>query len=287
MYYKTVRKADKLNKGGILVSSMDRVFKKEFREMVRFRNLHAQKIKLSDIPMLDKEIKEDMSKLVYIKGIDCNYFKELNKKYGFYIKKREMQKRQLLSDGSFRLDEKGNYVYDIIKVPNDSVIIASPTNIKLRYGFKEEGFGYIDYVEREGKRYYYYIIPRKYVFRVNVLALIVSNTRRKVFYKGCKVVCQDGVERYVYIIPYKNVHRADTKILRYFVGGRSLEDALGYMYMYIKFFEHTNMIFNIDLSFLEDGENLTLKEYEGTIEGYDFIGDSFEKEDEEDIIVHE
>lgn len=270
------------------MATIDQLFKREFKEMVRYRNMYAQKIKLQDIPLLDKEIKYDMKKLVYIKNIEVDYYNKLNNTYGFIVNKREMGKRQVLSDGSFRKDKNGNYIYDIIKVPQESIIVASTVNIKLKTGVKEEGFCYIDFIERSGMRYYFYILPRKNVFKTNVLALVVSNTRRKIFYKGYKLVCQDGVERYLYLIPFKNINYTDTKVVRVFFGSRALDDAIGYMGMYIRFLEHTNIIFNIDNSFLDDGENLTIKEYDGIIDLYDFISESFElKVDGEGDFVYE
>ena len=88
------------------------------------------------------------------------------------------------------------------------VAIASSVQIGVKTKFKsKEGFMYVDYIEDVSRgrreRKYLYIVPKKYCFRVNQLALVVStNKLQRKSYSGISMALTNGNTLFMYVIPY-------------------------------------------------------------------------------------
>ena len=183
-------------------NNMDYNFYNEFRDMMNGRRgFNVTKgYRLMDLPLpsLNSFFKgTPKNKLALVRGIREEFFELLNNEEVQLLGKTELKKRQVLSDGSFWLDDNGKYMYNVVHVKRDSVAILSSRSIGLKR-FKEEngvrrehkpsdGFTYVDYVEQNKSRRYIYTIPKDYVYKLKLCALILTPNKHRTFYKGYKL----------------------------------------------------------------------------------------------------
>lgn len=162
------------------------------------------------VPLPDEVKDWSISKdLVAIKGISddaAGLYKQLNKtvceivKPGVAIKKRKVD----LIHKNFMIKD-GKYVLEDVKIPSNSKCIISDINLKLpyKYSTKEQGFGYVDFYSRDNKTKYMYFIPKKYMYRVNQLALVLSVKNMK-NYMGKGYWSWDFGTIFLHVIPYRS-----------------------------------------------------------------------------------
>lgn len=232
-----------------------------------------------------------------IKGITEPYFDKLNNTEVQLVGKVALKKRKAASDGSFLVDTKGNVLKEDIHVPKGSVAVLSPIPIGLKRfvendkGLKvevklSEGFKYVDFIEKDGKRKYIYIIPKQYVYKLNLCALVVTPSKHKVFYKGCRLALQNGNYLYMYVIPFKAKHTGkDYRVL----GVKSTYNFDAEVETLLRYWYEQKVIFNLSLTRLENApngvSNLGLIELENTLstddyyrytEALNYVADEFE-----------
>lgn len=257
----------------------DTIFAREFRAMMNGRRSLSQGYKLADLPIppIDTMTKgAPKGRLALIKGVKEMFFERLNGKEVQLVGRTSLQKRQVLSDGTFRRDSNGAYVYDQVPVPHGSVAVLSNLSIGLRRvvdGREHKptvGFKYVDFVETPNGRRYIYIIPKNYVYRLELCALVLTPNRRRIYYKGCKLALQNGHYVYLYVIPYTYRDNADVRIL----GVKSTFDFDREVSTILKYWAEVGVIFHPSLTALEgqvNGEtNLGIVDLEGTVVADDY-----------------
>jgi hypothetical protein len=149
--------------------------------------------------------------IAIVKGVKEPYFSSLNGQEVLIAGKTSLTKRRVDSSGQFIKDNAGNIVKTQVPVPRDCVAIVSRENIKLRNRKEDgtihdvsKGFKYVDFFQtKTAIRHYVYIVPKKYVFRVNACSLILTFNTHRVFYKGYRLALQNGNYAYLYVIPLK------------------------------------------------------------------------------------
>lgn len=276
----------------------DSLFYKEFRDMMNGRRSLAHNYRLVDLPLPELEgmtIGEPKGKMALVKGIKEPFFDRLNGQEVQLVGRTQLQKRQVLSDGSFRTDKDGNFVTTQVPVPHDNVAILSSVSIGLKRfievdGVKREhkvteGYRYVDYVEGKQGRRYIYIVPKQFVYRLSLCALILTPNKRRVFFKGCKLALQNGNYVYLYVVPYTYRDNIDIRVL----GVKSSYNFDTEVTQIIQYWMHIGVIFNLNLTALEGqvyGQtNLGILDLEGTIvsEDYQRLGVSMAEEKEEEF----
>jgi hypothetical protein len=273
----------------------DAVFAKEFRDMMNGRRSMAHSFKIMDLPLprLDTMINGiPKGRIALVKGVTEMFFDRLNEQEVQLVGRTTLKKRQVLSDGSFRRDSSGNYVYDQIPVSHDCVAVVSKISIGLRRFVDgrehkpSEGFKYVDYVDTSFGRKYIYILPRKHVYRLNMCALILTPNKRRVYFKGCKLALQNGNYVYLYVIPYTYRENLDVRVL----GVKSSYNFDKEVTAILNYWVEQGVIFHPSLTALEsqvNGQtNLGIIDLEGTIiyDEYRRYGVSMAEEREEEFM---
>lgn len=198
------------------MKTMDQVFAKEFKNMMDERRSMTGYFNLADIPVPPlPSLLTNLGKgdVCLVKGIQEPFFEKLNNTEVQLVTIPVLMKRQVLSDGSFRVDKDGNYVLIPVQVKQGFVAVYSNNSIGLRNkvvvnGVERlhtatDGFKYVDFFELNGQRRYIYIIPENNVYPMNLCALVITPNKHKNYYKGCRLVLQNGHYLYLYVIPFK------------------------------------------------------------------------------------
>lgn len=192
-------------------------FVKEFINMAENRRAVTRNFEISTLllPNLGGKLnpKGEYKKVV---GIEEPFFELLNGEIVEVLSDKEMQKREVLPNGKFLMNEDGTESSYTVEVPTGAVIIKTTKNIKLRNHIMKDGkkleikidnmrFKYIDYQDDPDNqvREYFYYIPRENLEEVNLTALIVTVGTRSKRYKGYKIVLQNGYMVNLYVIPFK------------------------------------------------------------------------------------
>ena len=162
--------------------SLEDLFMKEFRNEVS--NVGYKDIYKVPLPPISG------TELYAIKGIEKEKYNHLNKTIVRRLPKDAVAKRRVVDKVSrtFLKDDNGSYVYEDYPTPSGSLVLLSTINIELSYKeYKrptKDGFGYIDFVQVKGTVFYMYVIPKKYLYRVNQTALALSLFRYGVYDMG-------------------------------------------------------------------------------------------------------
>lgn len=189
--------------------TFDAIFVKEFDMMVR----ELSAVRTADIFSLPVPDSFSLSKMdtsfeqVTFQGIEVDYYSKLNGTVAYLLSRPKLVRKKYNSNGDYVKDKDGKYFTEEVVVHNDCVAVLSKVKIGVPNKFKSEGFEYVDlYVsESESKKelYYIYIIPRQYVYKLNLCALCLAFDRPKKLYGGCQVYLYSGHKVYLYIAPYK------------------------------------------------------------------------------------
>lgn len=272
--------------------NIDEEFIKEFRELVKTLQNTNLNMTIQNLPLpanMGKEVFLEGLKNVTAKDITEDDFSKLNGTRMFLTGKRKLEKRLYNADGTFRTDKNRNYEIDYISVPHNAVAVYSQTNIALknttinRVGKKvkrelPEGFKYVDFVETELGRFYIYILPRKNLFILNTLSLVLSDRKRKMFFKGVSMVMKNGSTMYLYILPSheRNKIAFGSKVLKTGTNLKELEIDFANM---LKYLNNNKYTFNFQLTALEEPirgiSNIGISEIAPTlfIEDFEPFGD--------------
>ena len=149
-----------------------------------------------------------------------------------------------------------------------------------------QGYRYVDYVETKAGRRYIYIVPKDFVYRLNMCALVITPNKRRTFFNGYKLALQNGNYVYMYVIPFTYRDNLDVSVL----GVKSGFDFGVEVKAIIAFWMQIGVMFNLDITALENqinGQtNLGIIELEGTVvsEDYKRFGVSMAEETEDTLI---
>lgn len=200
-------------------------------------------------------------------GIDNEYFSGLNDKIvrrvprGYEVKRRVVDK----VNRSYKTDEEGKFLYENYTVPSGSTAIVSATDLGIPYRVymsPPKGYGYVDFIDKAGKREFIYIIPNDYLYKIHQTALAISVKNMK-NYQGAGFVTWDSGVIYIHIIPYNpNGQYIGSKILKTGIG---FEDVVKDFHKITDYWEKVGFIPNVKLCSLQTGENLAIKP---TVVGY-------------------
>lgn len=270
----------------------DSIFNREFKEMMNSRKAHVTGFALNTIPLPDFKTLPQSSKFSFytgsksrkvalIKGVTEPFFDRLTNTEVELVGRTKLYKRQVLSDGSFRKDANDSYVADEVTVPQSSVAVLSPISIGLKRVVKNErgvelehrpseGFRYVDYVETKEGRKYIYIIPRQYVYRLTLVALMITHNRHRNFYHGTRIALQNGHYVYLYTAPYTYRENMGAHIL----GIKASTDFDKEVKLLLDFWQQKKIMFPIQDTLLSEQvggvTNLGFQEMEGTLTVEDF-----------------
>lgn len=245
------------------MATLESVFVKEFK-----RNIHATQISknIYEVPLPPETKQWGVSGTILyaVKGITDELYSGLNRTL---VKKipsdMKVAKRKVsIVTRDFVRDDKGNYIYEDVKIPTGSMAIVSEKNLNLPYKYKAtEGFGYIDYVIKGGKKEYIYYIPKVYLYQTHQTALAISVKSMK-NYIGMGYVSWKFGTIFLHIIPYKpNSNYVGSKILKTSVGlnyNREVKSIVDFWIL-------NKVIPDIHLCDTDEHGNLAIKE---TVTGY-------------------
>lgn len=260
--------------------NLEESFKREFRKYVS-ANVGYKDV--FSIPLPKKCDGWFISKgnEVVINNIEEPYYSYLNECREAYLfpKGVKLEKRKIDKVNRVFLEEK-----EAVTVPSSSLAVLSDVNIKLpfRYKSKEDGFAFVDTMKLQGKVFYIYVIPKKYLYRVNVCALTLSVNKPRCFYGYSVKTWKHGLLTLA-VVPYK--HGKDligTKVLE---TKRSLDFKveLGEI---IKFWEEQKLIPNVVMSnlLLEQDVNLTIRKLTSSFNEFGYDAVDFESIEEKEKI---
>ncbi len=206
--------------------TVDECFARDFKLMMAYARSKSNGLNLSSIPVPEFEgvsKGELKGHMFLVKGVQETYFEKLNGEEVQLIPKTNLKKRIAGSNGAFLVDKKGNEQTEDVTVPAGSVVILSSRSIKLKNWVLDgevkkkhkptEGFKYVDYVEtREGKKYLY-VIPKSFVYRLNMCALVLAPNTRRVYYKGSRLALTNGSFVNLYVVPYTYRNSQDSRVI--------------------------------------------------------------------------
>lgn len=237
------------------------LFYKEFRDMMNQRRALGKSIALSkfEVPNMDGVIVGSPKGVIaLVKGIKEPFFDRLNGKEVQLMPKGTLYKRKVLSDGTFRLDAEGKEIKEAVPLKRGSVAILSDVSIGLKRKIEKdgkvvshtpsEGYGYVDYVETKNGRKYIYIVPKDFVYRLNMCALVLSLSSLRNFYKGAKIALKDGTYVNVYVVPYKYRENSGVRVL----GVKSSNDFDTEFANLLKLWQSKGLIFDTRFTYLEE-----------------------------------
>jgi hypothetical protein len=285
--------------GGVKMSrTNDSLFHKEFRDMMNGRRSISKNFNLVDLPLPElTTMINGFPKLhmALVKNIKEPFFDRLNNQEVQLVGRTTLQKRQVLSDGTFRKNAQGKFEYTQIPVPHGHVAILTSLSIGLKRKIMvngverphkvTDGYRYIDYVQTKLGRKYIYIIPKSFVYRLSMCALVLTPNKRRNYFQGCKLALQNGNYVYLYVVPYKYRENLDLRVL----GVKSSFDFNEEVSQIITYWMGLGVIFNLTVTTLEGQvngvTNLGIMDLEGTVvsEDYTRIGASLADENEEEF----
>lgn len=165
-----------------------------------------------DFPVIDAG--KGFPKYCVVRRVSVPYFSALNNTTVIALDERTYAKRITGNDGKFIKNSDGTAVTRDVDIPAGSKLISSHKNIQLanytvdehgrRIKFNADGFGYVDFVDTpQGRRYIYYV-PKDFLYKLNLNALVLSSSRLTVkYYWGRRYYFNWGVSScYLYVAPF-------------------------------------------------------------------------------------
>ncbi|HBG5344199.1 TPA: hypothetical protein KQG29_001563 [Clostridioides difficile] len=226
-------------------------------------NIPLNSITIPPLPNLIEGIPP--SPLIFVMGIERKYFSLLNN-----------SKAELLDLSSQKkLTMNKNISKHCVFIV--SKIFIGITNGRKLKNFKNDKFNYIGYIEKEDEeKSYIYIIPKKYVYKINICALILTSKKIDKFYNGFKLIKQDGEPVYLYVIPYQYKKYSYSILALKYSSNFNKEIKL-----ILNHWINKNYIFDFNLTYLETyidkTYNLAIQHYSSTInENYTYLSKSLE-----------
>ena len=259
--------------------TLDAIFVKEFDNMVR----ELSATRTADIFSLPIPDSFSLSKLdtaleqVVIRGVEIDYYCKLNDSIAYLLSRPKLTRKKYNSNGDYVKDKSGNYFTEDVVVHNECVAVLSKVKIGVPNKFKAEGFEFVDlYINEANKELFYiYIVPRCFVYKLNLCALCLSFERPKKLYGGCQVHLTSGHKVYLYIAPYKI--SSVVRNYRVFMVKPSIDFSEPYKTL-LTFWGESGIIFNIDYMWLSevvgDRDNAGYRLLNSTLDEYICFDDS-------------
>lgn len=264
--------------GEYFSEELDRIFKKEFDKTMSQRRGITGQFNIQNVP-IPQEAQTDIVKKnsVYLWGIpeELEYFNELNTTEALKVGRASLKKRTIDRNGHYKKDENGRDVTIDVDVPNGCIAVLSEKWIQVpeTYNVKKKGdFYYVDVLHREyrgkDKKLYIYIVPKRYCYDVNKVALVISKDKKTNLYGGYKINLQNGFPVYLEIVPYKPEasNNAATKVICV----KNSTDFNKEIQLVLKFWETKGIIFHIADMYVEgcDCQNLVVRELVANLDDY-------------------
>lgn len=190
--------------------SLEEIFYKEFNQMLSQRKAQCGVVNLYDL-VLPPDVssgKIDTHEKVFIKGIDDEYYSKLNNTEAILLSRPNLKRRKFDYKGEF-IKKDDNFVFEEVDVHTGCVAVVSSEKLGVPLKYKpKDDFTYVDVISKvkdNGERdiRYIYILPKKYCYKVNQVALVISLNKLRVYYSGIGMALQNGNVIYLYTIPYK------------------------------------------------------------------------------------
>lgn len=241
------------------------MFVREFKDTVKL--VGNKDIYSVDLPPECKDWSVSGCEEYQVKGITDEYYQKLNMTIVRQVPKSQEVKRRVIDKAtrSYKKDDSGAYVYQDYTIPTGSIAVLSPQDISLpfsRYKKDVDGFGYVDFIEKDGKLLFIYVIPREFLYKVNQIAIAISVKNMK-NYQGVGFLTWDSGVIYIHAIPYSpNSKYTGTRILK---TTRCLNCSKEF-HTISDYWQSIGLIPNIGLCSLQSGENLCIK---STVTGYE------------------
>lgn len=197
------------------IKDLSSLFYYEFNKtMNTLKSLHPA-VSFADVPLPEEAsnfVIERRDKVV-ISGIETEYYSKLNNTENLLWGSSAINKRKFDYNNKPIVDKKtGKIVLEDVPCPRDCVGVVSNYSIGVPNKFQnKEGFKYVDMVTQVNKNgekgavKFIYIIPKKYCYKMQQTALVMSWERgglRK-FYSGVAISTTLGRVLYLFVVPYK------------------------------------------------------------------------------------
>lgn len=190
--------------------SLEEIFYKEFNQMMSQRKAQSDVINLYDLAVPDIIARNtvSMNEKVYITGITDEYYSKLNDTEAIMLSRPILKRRKFDYKGDF-IKKDDNFVFEDVDVHNGCVAIVSSERLGVPLKYKpKDDFYYVDVISKQKSDgttdiRYIYILPKKYCYKINQVALVVSLNKMRVYYNGLGMALQNGNVIYLYTIPYK------------------------------------------------------------------------------------
>ena len=239
----------------------NKLFVQEFKQMMIDRfNMYGtdQRFLINNLPLPHiPSLKFDKENGAYVKGITEPYFDKLNKSVVNVEKRQAWTKKEYDQHGKVLMKD-GKPVVKDVTIPMESVVVSSSVNIELpnvkvvgvsKQKYRpSDGFLYVDYEVKNGVKIFYYAIPKVYLYKLNLCALILTKNTYRRAYKGYKIALQNGTYIYMYIIPY-NPNRAMSYRL---LGVKASPNFSNEVKTIIQWWQKQNVSFNYNLCMVEN-----------------------------------
>lgn len=249
----------------------EEIFFKEFNQMMQQLKGYNGYKDLSEIPLpstlqLTGALNHDR---VRITGINDEYYKALNDTEAMLWDKGALNRRKFDHRGEFMKDKQGNFLLEDVVVPQKCLAIVSDVKLGVPNGYSnKEGFTYVDYIQKDSLVKYIYIVPRKYLYKIKLTALVLSWYRLRSYYSGIQVSLTNGHILYMYVIPYRKslTQRARVLTCKDSVDYTAETDAI------LNYWVSNKIMFNpkdcIMSEYVRGRENMAFMLIDGVIEDY-------------------
>lgn len=193
------------------VYELDDLFVKEFKSMMTQLKHRNGNLDLNALPLshdLSTCCTVSNNPLVVLRGIEDEYYSRLNNQVGILWVRPNLKRRKYGSDGNY-IKKNGNFVIEDVSLPQDCIAYVSDFSIGVKTKYKpKEDFSFVDVVSHSVNGVksdkYVYIIPKKYAYKVNQTALVLStNKLTRSFYSGVSLATIYGSYLFMFIIDYK------------------------------------------------------------------------------------
>ncbi|MFA8998102.1 hypothetical protein ACEI87_10525 [Clostridioides difficile] len=263
-----------------MATNSDLLFFGEFKALINDRrksnlNIPLNSMTIPSFPNLIKNIPSNPA--IFVMGIEKKNFSLLNNSKAELLDLSN--KKNIVTNKCF---EKNLVNYNYKKMNKHCVLIISKIFIGIVNDTKSKNpkaskYNYVGCIEKENKeKLYIYIIPKKYVYKINICALILTSKKIDKFYNGFKLIKQDGESIYLYVIPYQ-YKKSDYDIL----GLKYSSNFNKEIKLILSHWINKNYIFDFKLTYLETyidrTYNLAIKYYNSTInENYTYLSKPLE-----------
>lgn len=249
----------------------DELFVKEFKEMMIARQMSNRATASSYMQYL--KYPEDLNNLeglpnlefVMIKGIPLNIkdewgmdFSALNRKIGQIMPVTSVPQKQRFADASIAKNSKGEVITKDVPVPKDSLVVITTARVGMEQGKKTKrtnDFMLVDVVNKKGKNYYVYFIPKAFLYKVNLCSLIATPNRQRKFYKGYEIALTAGIYMYLFVVPYKEGKEEARQI----ISTKASFDFDNELNSILRLWVENNIMFNPNETRLEQGVEDTFR----------------------------